>query len=245
VGLLEAGETKKIEKGAMKAGSTRRKSAMKPAAYGRLLCAAGRMICLKRLRRIAWSGLVIVSSLLCIATVAIWSAGGWADKSGRFHSSPLLDRWEFAADGSVELNDVKTLQLVIIHVPNTQPEIGPKWGPTGASSPAMDVWLNRHREFVNFRRIGFGISMGQQIGGEKGGNVIAYGTRLHLFAPYWGVVVLLAIPSLIAILLKNKNYFRSGKPALACLVCGYDLRATPDRCPECGTMPAEKTLISK
>jgi hypothetical protein len=38
----------------------------------------------------------------------------------------------------------------------------------------------------------------------------------------------------LLMVLFSRRVFRRGK----CQVCGYDLRATPNRCPECGTVPA-------
>lgn len=57
----------------------------------------------------------------------------------------------------------------------------------------------------------------------------------RVLLPHWALLVaLLTIPfAELLRALRNRQRAVSGR----CIVCGYDLRATPGRCPECGTTP--------
>jgi hypothetical protein len=65
--------------------------------------------------------------------------------------------------------------------------------------------------------------------------------RLHAsgFAPFWSLALLTALLPAIWTSLRFRSQTRekSGR----CAKCGYDLRATPDRCPECGEI-AQKAV---
>ena len=64
-----------------------------------------------------------------------------------------------------------------------------------------------------------------------------------LIVPYWLVIVVgLVFPSVQA-----RRYFRQRKQRRIglCHKCGYDLRASKDRCPECGTPTPAKTEAAK
>lgn len=54
--------------------------------------------------------------------------------------------------------------------------------------------------------------------------------------PYWMPTFAFFLPVLAWYVLRK---LRSRRPAGHCTACGYDLRATPDRCPECGMVPAK------
>ena len=54
--------------------------------------------------------------------------------------------------------------------------------------------------------------------------------------PHWFLALLFAV--LPALLLRSLSSSRKRHRAGLCCKCGYDLRATPDRCPECGTANA-------
>jgi hypothetical protein len=104
-------------------------------------------------------------------------------------------------------------------------------GPASEYDPngwQVDEGINEH---LVFRALGFGAS---RIDLGLGTGAFAY--RLQL--PDWfliGVTAMLPATRLWMLHCARRRTRRG-----ACLACGYDLRATPDRCPECGTIAAQE-----
>jgi hypothetical protein len=82
-------------------------------------------------------------------------------------------------------------------------------------------------------------SVGVWCGSIPNGGPAPVGTTWIVVGPVWLVSAALAIPA--AVCVANGRRDRRKRDRLArglCPSCGYDSRATPDRCPECGARPA-------
>lgn len=86
---------------------------------------------------------------------------------------------------------------------------------------------------LSFNRWGFGVHVVHTVGRPRGNWKIGGRTLWIVYAPYWLLVALTAMPPLLLC----RGALKSRRSPGLCRQCGYDLRATPERCPECGAVP--------
>jgi hypothetical protein len=67
--------------------------------------------------------------------------------------------------------------------------------------------------------------------------------RRSLYVPHWTLAAVSALPAPLSLwLLRHRRRRQRIRDGL-CLKCGYDLRGTPDRCPECGTAADQSRIF--
>jgi hypothetical protein len=97
---------------------------------------------------------------------------------------------------------------------------------SGREAEATDDWLHGVLTATPGTWHGF---VGFSFGGQASQDGAYY---RFLRVPLWSMVCVLAILPALAIHKNVRRKVRSTR--MRCLACGYDLRSSPNRCPECG-----------
>jgi hypothetical protein len=179
-----------------------------------------------------------ISTMLCAATVVLWNRSRtvfdsfeWSrsDVAGRRLKRYLL----YFDEGTVDIagiaatfDSASDFELFRRH-----------WTPDGIHYQRGAVLLDRGPQSSLLVRIGFDFFPKRSLAYFGGGTDF---TSWHYGVPLWILSICTMVLPLRSLLrvgraMRERRTTKLGR----CCACGYDLRATPERYPECGRVPAK------
>jgi len=196
-----------------------------------------------RVLRFLRGAVAALSLLICLLTLALWIRSYWVGEEWFFNTSaaspentsPLpgnpnswLYQYHLASGAG---------QFQIVRRNLTQNDAAPI-GLKRMAEPAdaLTDFQSKHTGDVNWRFAGLGyIGMDRRYINVSNMQAWQWGFKI-ITLPGWLISLITVIPPLLW--LRRWRIYRRNRPGF-CTVCGYDLRATPDRCPECGNVPVQ------
>ena len=191
-------------------------------------CRAVQFQRMKRFPQWLFNALAVISLILCVSTIILYlgsaSATGKQNNLRSFGNS----RTYWGVYSFQRQEDLFEWYSFI------NPRIK---GPKATDSHAYAIWIKQFQPWKQYQRLGFRWGSMPAILTDTNGVVWRDGNSWWIAASPVNLMMALAVLPLIAYVRVRRSFRLRGKRMRddLCTRCGYDLRATPDRCPECGT----------
>ena len=188
------------------------------------------------MRRWLFNLAAVVSLALCLATAAMWVRSRRAVDSVMCFRTTVDAEGDFRRSGITFSSDRGEIVIQVFHGPYTpgsetrfQPPIDDSPGVQWRRLPYNPNWT--YPFDPKHSTAGFGVWV------DRGTRDTPWQSWWMAWLPHWSAMAVWAILRAAWLIRwrRRRRRFATG----CCAVCGYDLRATPDRCPECGHVPAE------
>jgi hypothetical protein len=195
---------------------------------------------MKRAGRWLFNFAAVVSVVMCVGLAVIWIRS-------RTHQDAFSFAWpgRLIEIGWQEMGPRRIPHLVIVHNwPNWRSVEHDSGGRVRGLNPSI-VYAGGHREEAKYplgiRYLFEPADWVQFLERDELRNPVdppRYPVSIVYFDS-WPALFLIPTPLpmlWLIVVIRRRNRVRMPRKGL-CVACGYDLRATPDRCPECGTVP--------
>jgi hypothetical protein len=188
---------------------------------------------MKRLLRTLVHTLTFLTLLLCLTTVVFWIRSYF--RSDWYHYvviDPPRRTWtQYSLNSNKGSLYVSYFSFRFNADDRFQDYVRLREAPAGFSYQGYEPRDNRHLAGPGLRSLGFRYNSEYSTPDASG----TYDFP-NASVPHWFVaLVTTLLPATRLYLIRRR---RRQKRAGLCPACGYDLRATPDRCPECGATPS-------